>query len=112
MLCTIYKSSVKADTYLYIERRDDFSRVPDKLLETFGTPVFVMVLNISGQKKLALADKDKVMDHLSKDGFYLQMPPPQEDLLKEHLAAQKQASNSDTSNEGWWWYLKELFLLC
>lgn len=94
MLCTIYKSSVKADTYLYIERRDDFARVPDKLLETFGTPLFVMVLNISGQQKLALADKDKVIAHLSKDGFYLQLPPPQENLLKAHLATQQSSNNS------------------
>jgi len=93
MLCTIYKSPIKPDTYLYIERRDDFSRVPDKLMETFGAPIFVTLLNLAQREKLALADKQKVLDSLTELGFYLQLPPPSQDLLKEHLAANKRAEN-------------------
>ena len=89
MLCTIYKSPIKPDTYLYVERRDDFSRVPDKLLETFGSPIFVMMLNMTSHQKLALADKQKVIEHLTDSGFYLQIPPPSENLLEQHLKTQK-----------------------
>lgn len=89
MLCSIYKSLVKPDTYLYIEKRDDFSRVPEKLLETFGRPQFVMLINLASKDKLAQAEKQKVLDELADKGFYLQLPPPTENLLKAHLTAQK-----------------------
>lgn len=89
MLCTIYKSLIKPDTYLYIEKRDDFSKVPEKLLETFGRPQFVMLMNLADKAKLAQADKQKVMSELNDKGFYLQLPPPEENLLKQHLSAQK-----------------------
>jgi uncharacterized protein YcgL (UPF0745 family) len=89
MLCSIYKSLVKPDTYLYIEKRDDFSKVPEKLLETFGRPQFVMLINLASKDKLAQAEKQKVLDELADKGFYLQLPPPTEDLLKAHLKVQK-----------------------
>ena len=90
MLCAIYKSSKKDETYLFVERRDDFSRVPQALLNTFGTPLFVMVLLLKEGRELALADREKVMENLSQQGFYLQMPPPKENLLKQHRALQKE----------------------
>ncbi|MEI8608542.1 YcgL domain-containing protein [Enterovibrio sp. Hal110] len=46
MHCAIYKSSKKASTYLYINRKDDFSGVPEQLLSTFGNPQFVMMVNL------------------------------------------------------------------
>jgi uncharacterized protein YcgL (UPF0745 family) len=87
MLCTIYKSLLKANTYLYIEIRDDFSKVPPPLLETFGRPQFVTLLNLDKRAKLALADKQKVINQLQTNGFYLQIPPPVENLLDQHLEA-------------------------
>ena len=87
MLCTIYKSLKKADTYLYIEKRDDFSRVPKPLLETFGAAQLVMIINLSKQQKLALADINKVTAELQRCGFYLQLPPPEENLLDIHKQA-------------------------
>lgn len=85
MLCTIYKSTVKAETYLYIQKRDDFSAVPAQLLETFGQPQFVMVLNLAKPIQLAQADRDKVIQQITTQGFYLQLPPPQHNLLEQHL---------------------------
>ncbi|MFT4928554.1 MAG: hypothetical protein ACI8WB_004673 [Phenylobacterium sp.] len=89
MLCTIYRSSNKADTYLYIEKRDDFSSVPKALLETFGRPELVMTINLGGKQKLALADIDKVKTQLQSNGFYLQLPPPPENLLDVHKEAKE-----------------------
>ena len=85
LMCAVYKSSKKQETYLFIEKRDDFSRVPKALLSTFGTPVFVMILVFKDSLKLALADKQKVLEALRSHGFYLQVPPPQENLLESHL---------------------------
>jgi uncharacterized protein YcgL (UPF0745 family) len=89
MLCTIYKSLIKADTYLYIAKRSDFSKVPEKLLETFGKPVFAMIINFDKHSKLARADRDRVIEQINQSGYYLQLPPPPNDLLKPHLAANK-----------------------
>lgn len=88
MLCVVYKSPKKAETYLFVERRDDFSRVPAPLLATFGTPQLVMLINLATKTQLALADLDKVKLSLRSQGYYLQLPPPPENLLKAHRAAQ------------------------
>ncbi|WMC12180.1 YcgL domain-containing protein [Oceanimonas pelagia] len=88
MLCAVYKSPKKAETYLFVERRDDFSRVPAPLMATFGTPQLAMMINLATKTRLALSDIDKVREALRTQGFYLQLPPPPENLLKEHLARQ------------------------
>lgn len=93
MLCAIYKSAKKAQMYLFVKTRDDFSSVPEALMTMFGTPTLVTLTNLATKNKLAFADLDKVKINLNEEGFYLQMPPPQEDLLKQHkiqMDAQKQ----------------------
>ncbi|MBV7299542.1 YcgL domain-containing protein [Enterovibrio paralichthyis] len=82
MYCAIYKSSKKESTYLYINRKDDFSEVPEKLLQTFGNPQFVMMVNLDKREKLAIADIKKVRENLTNDGFYLQLPPPPDAVLQ------------------------------
>lgn len=83
MLCAVYKSKNKLDTYLFVEKRDDFSKVPEPLLAMFGQPVFVMLLNLAKRQQLAQADLSQVKQQLSEHGFYLQLPPPTENLLDE-----------------------------
>lgn len=84
MLCTVYRSPKKQQTYLFINKRDDFTDVPEALLKTFGTPQLVTVVNLATKDKLAMADIEKVKSELADNGFYLQLPPPQENLLDEH----------------------------
>ncbi|MDG2916636.1 YcgL domain-containing protein [Bisgaard Taxon 10/6] len=80
MLCAIYKSKKKEGMYLYIAKRDDFSALPSVLREAFGTPAFVMLFNLAGQKTLINADNQEVMKQIRQNGFYLQMPS-QDDWL-------------------------------
>ena len=87
MLCAIYKSVKKEQTYLFVKTRDDFSTVPAPLMLTFGTPTLVTLINLATKDKLAFADLAKVKTNLIEQGYYLQLPPPKEDLLKEHKAA-------------------------
>ncbi len=89
MLSAIYKSPKKAQTYLFVKNRDDFSAVPEALMKTFGTPILVTITNLASKEKLAMADLAKVKANLNEQGFYLQLPPPQEDLLKAHKAMMK-----------------------
>jgi len=87
MIVSVYKSTKKPDTYLFIEKRDDFSPVPKLLLETFGKPKYVMMVPLT-KRDLSMADKHKVMAKIREEGFYLQMPPPVVDLLKEFKQTQ------------------------
>ncbi|AVJ17979.1 YcgL domain-containing protein [Serratia rhizosphaerae] len=89
MLCVIYRSSKRDQTYLYVEKKDDFSRVPEDLLKSFGAPQFAMLLNLDERKRLANANIDKVREALKEEGFYLQVPPPVENLLSQHLGGGK-----------------------
>ena len=89
MLCVIYRSSKRDQTYLYVEKKDDFSRVPEDLMKSFGSPQLAMVLSLEGREKLASADIEKVKEALKEEGFYLQVPPPLENLLKQHLSDDK-----------------------
>lgn len=83
-LCTIYKSSKKADTYLYVEKANEFSDVPEALMKLIGTPVLVMTMDLDKRKHLGQADLAKVKSELLDKGYYLQLPPPQENLLQKH----------------------------
>lgn len=93
MFCAIYRSVRRDQTYLYVEKKDDFSRVPQELMVGFGQPQLAMLLPLDGRKKLVNADLEKVKAALAEQGYYLQLPPPPEDLLKQHLAGQG-SSNS------------------
>jgi len=97
MLCSIYKSSKKEGTYLYIPKKDDFSQVPDTLMQMFGKPSFVMVIKMDG-RTLAQVDIEKVKESLNNDGFFLQVPPPtvnELDLYKERKAQQKKSEGEE-----------------
>lgn len=80
VLCNIYKSRRKEETYLYVSLKDDLSKVPEVLLETFGRPELVTKLIITAERKLARADVTKVLAAIEEKGFYLQLPPPKEKM--------------------------------
>ena len=95
MLCAIYKSVRKSQTYLFIAKRDDFSPVPDSLLEKFGTPQLISLLNINLQTKFALAEAEKVLSAITNNGYYLQLPPPPVDHLQEHKNWKKKQQDNE-----------------
>jgi uncharacterized protein YcgL (UPF0745 family) len=78
MFCVIYRSSRREQTYLYVEKKDDFSRVPEELMKSFGQPQLAMLLPLDGRKKLASAEKVRGVK------LFTDSPPP-ENLLKQHL---------------------------
>lgn len=75
MKCVVYRSERKQDTYLYIEREDDFTRVPEALLSLLGRLERVMALELTEERRLAQADPQQVRQLLRQQGYYLQMPP-------------------------------------
>ncbi|MGO2508307.1 MAG: YcgL domain-containing protein [Vibrio hibernica] len=94
MLCSVYKSGKKEGMYLYISKKDDFSKVPELLMQMFGKPSFVMVMKMEG-RKLATVDIEKVKQSLQDDGFFLQLPPPPINLLEEYKANKKISHNDE-----------------
>ncbi len=75
MLCFIYKSLKKEHLYLYVDKKDDFSKVPEALFNSFGKMEFVMDLELTPERKLAKEDVEKVIDSLETKGFFVQLPP-------------------------------------
>jgi uncharacterized protein YcgL (UPF0745 family) len=82
MQCAIYKGSKKADSYLFVLQEDDFSSVPEPLLELLGVLEFVMTLELNEDRTLAQADPVQVMQLLETQGYFLQIPPTIESLLQ------------------------------
>ena len=94
-LSAVYKSLRKVDTYLYVEKRDDFSSVPDALLQQFGEPQFVMLVPLTKHDIVAGIKTSLLVEKLLADGFYLQLPPKVQDLLKRHVDVQGELGTSN-----------------
>ncbi len=75
MLTWVYKSNRKANTYLYVSRKDDFSQVPAALVDLVGDLELVIEVDLAKRQRLALADIEEVKQNLLQRGFYLQLPP-------------------------------------
>jgi uncharacterized protein YcgL (UPF0745 family) len=86
MLCHIYRSNLKLDTYLYLIDKDDFSAVPQELLRVFGQPEFSFSFDLTEERELAREDAAEVIENLSTQGYHLQL---QSDELIEELLARK-----------------------
>ncbi|KFZ28587.1 hypothetical protein IDAT_07485 [Pseudidiomarina atlantica] len=86
MLCAVYRSPKRADTYLYMAHPADFSLLPETLAKSFGQPQKVMVIALNDERKLARLSIAELKQHLEDPGFYLQLPPQPENLLKKELA--------------------------
>ena len=71
----IYKGSRRAETYLYVPEADNFEQVPDALLEAMGRLELVMELELNAERRLARVDVADVVKSVSRNGYFLQMPP-------------------------------------
>lgn len=80
-ICSIYRSPRKREMYLYVDKRDALERVPEGLLAAFGAPQHAFDLVLSPERKLAREDITKVLENLEKQGYHLQMPPPEDDYI-------------------------------
>ena len=83
MLAYVYKSLKKADTYLYLAKRDDFAGLPERLRTQLGTLQFVLEVALTPERKLARENPEVVRANLATRGFHLQFPPTVEDPMTE-----------------------------
>jgi len=77
MQCFVYKSLPKADTYVFLAKRDGFDVLPAPIAETLGKLTWVMDLDLTPERKLAREDAAVVMANIERRGFHLQLPPPE-----------------------------------
>ena len=86
LICDIYKSPREEEMFLYVNKTEALTRVPEALLEKFGKPRHVMTLLLEPGKKLARVEVERVMEQIEETGFYLQMPPLKDTEMQEiHL---------------------------
>ena len=83
-ICSIYRSSQRAGMYLYVLKSDELERVPEGLLAVFGKPLLAFNLVLTPERKLQQEDIAQVLENLDKQGYHLQMPPPEDEYI-EHL---------------------------
>ena len=79
----VYKSLKKADTYLYLAKRDDFAGLPQPLRSQLGRLQFVLEVQLTAERKLARENPEVVRANLASRGFHLQFPPTVEDPMTE-----------------------------
>ncbi len=80
MLCDIYRSEKRTETYLYLPKDAKLEDLPEALRQGFGQATWVMELELTTDRKLARADVGSVMESLANQGFYLQLPPKEHEL--------------------------------
>ena len=78
LLCIIYKGSKFDEMYLYVDKKDGVSKVPEVLLSHFGELKEVMQLVLTPERTLARVDVSAVIQSIDQNGFFLQMPSSKE----------------------------------
>ncbi|GGA48791.1 YcgL domain-containing protein [Dyella nitratireducens] len=75
MHCFVYASQRKADTYVWLDRRDHFDILPASLALLLGDLRFVLEVELHPERRLPHEDAEVVMQHLRTQGWHLQLPP-------------------------------------
>ena len=75
MHCFVYASQRKADTYLWLDRRDRFDVLPAPLTLLLGDLRFVLEVELHPGRRLPREDVEVVMQNLRTQGWHLQLPP-------------------------------------
>lgn len=80
---SVFRSSKKADTYVYVRRGSDWQQLPEGLRGLFGQPVHAMDLVLTPERKLARTTGRDVLAAIEEKDFYLQMPEEQDGYVVE-----------------------------
>jgi len=84
MDCYIYRSRKKLGAYLYLPEEDNFSQLPESLLNVFGIPEYSFQMDLTPDKTLAQVEAADVIKGIEAEGFFMQMSPI-DDLIVSDL---------------------------
>jgi len=83
MNCYIYRSNRQKGMYLYLDEKDNFSKVPESLLALLGDVEFTFEFDLTKGRKLVRVEANEVIRIMTENGYFLQMPPPKGELLNQ-----------------------------
>jgi len=71
---SVFRSSKKGDTYLFVRRGQKWDDLPEALRGIFGSPIHSMDLLLTPDKKLARTTGKEVLAAIEEKDFFMQMP--------------------------------------
>jgi uncharacterized protein len=75
MHCFVYASQRKADTYVWLAKRDNFEVLPASLVMMLGDLRFVLEVELQPERRLPRENVEAVLQNLQTQGWHLQLPP-------------------------------------
>lgn len=84
MICAVYRSRKRPNTYLFLAKKGEFSLIPSELLALFGTPELFMLLTEAKLERLTFVSKEKLLQELDQNHYWLWIKPKDENLLDQH----------------------------
>ena len=78
MLVQVFKSSRRAETYLYVPHGTELTTLPEALQNSMGTMELVLGLDLQPERRLARYEGAHVLAAIEEHGFFLQLPPSEE----------------------------------
>ena len=73
--CYVYKSLHRPETFLFVLKENDFSSVPEALLEALGKTEKLIELELTPERQMARGKASHIINDLLEKGFHLQLPP-------------------------------------
>ncbi|WP_148862604.1 YcgL domain-containing protein [Marinobacter fonticola] len=90
---SVFRSSKRADTYLFVRRGQKWDDLPEPLRTIFGAPQHAMDLLLTEERKLSRTTGKQVLQAIEEKDFFLQMPEEHESYIVEFK--QKLKSNPE-----------------
>ena len=81
MLCVVYRCRQKLDTYLYLPHGASFDELPESLQQLSAGATQVLTVNLAKPRNLARMTSVELVQRLTEQGYYVQLPPASENLL-------------------------------
>ena len=75
MLCIVYKSARRPETFVYVAEAEALTKLPAALQQGLGALNEVLRFELTAQRKLAREDARLVLQHLESIGYHVQFPP-------------------------------------
>lgn len=75
MLCIVYKSARRPETFVYVAEAEALTKLPAALQQGLGALNEVLRFELTEQRKLAREDARLVLQNLEAIGYHVQFPP-------------------------------------
>ena len=95
MICAVYRSKNRPNTYLFLDKKDDFSVLPKELQQIFGKPELVMVLTDDKLGKMLPISRESLVQEILVNRYWLWIKQAEAILLEQHHQFLRQEQLND-----------------